>query len=77
MPKLVRQIARKGVECPVDAGNASFYLSRVDLEASHKPGMSYWRKRVYLLLALIQAEPADYFKLPRERTITLGSEIEF
>ena len=26
---------------------------------------------------LIAAEPADYFRLPRQRTITLGSEIEF
>jgi len=34
-------------------------------------------KRVFLLIALITAEPADYFRLPRQRTITLGSEIEF
>ena len=44
---------------------------------SDKPGMSRWRKRVFLITALITAEPADYFQLPRERTITLGSEIEF
>jgi KUP system potassium uptake protein len=39
--------------------------------------MSLWRKRVFLITALIAAEPADYFKLPRRRTVTLGSEIEF
>jgi KUP system potassium uptake protein len=39
--------------------------------------MSRWRKRVFLITGLLAAEPADYFKLPRERTITLGSEIEF
>jgi KUP system potassium uptake protein len=77
VPKLVRQIAKAGVECPVDARNASFYLSRVELEPSHKPGMTYWRKRLFLWIAVITAEPADYFKLPRERTVTLGSEIEF
>jgi KUP system potassium uptake protein len=78
VPKLVRQIAKAGVECPVDPRNASFYLSRVELEPSHKPGMSYWRKRVFLLICADprRARP-DYFKLPRERTITLGSEIEF
>jgi hypothetical protein len=27
--------------------------------------------------ALVTTEPADYFRLPRQRTITLGSEIEF
>ncbi|HET9118916.1 MAG TPA: KUP/HAK/KT family potassium transporter, partial [Solirubrobacterales bacterium] len=77
VPKLLRQIAKAGVECPVDPRNASFYLSRVELKPSHKPGMSYWRKRVFLLISLITAEPADYFKLPRERAVTLGSEIEF
>jgi len=77
VPKLVRQIAKAGVECPVDARHASFYLSRVQLRATDKPGMSHWRKQVFLVIALITAEPADYFKLPRERTVTLGSEIEF
>jgi len=77
VPKLVRQIAKAGVECPVDARQASFYLSRVELKASDKPGMSRWRKRIFLITATITAEPTDYFGLPRERTITLGSEIEF
>jgi KUP system potassium uptake protein len=77
VPKLVRQIAKAGVECPVDARAASFYLSRVQLRPTDRPGMSQWRKRVFLITAAITAEPSDYFRLPRERTITLGSEIEF
>jgi KUP system potassium uptake protein len=77
VPKLVRQIAKAGVECPVDAREASFYLSRVQLRATDRPGMSRWRKRLFLITAVVTAEPTDYFRLPRERTITLGSEIEF
>jgi KUP system potassium uptake protein len=77
VPKLVRQIAKTEVECPVDARHASFYLSRVQLTPGDKPGMSHWRKRAFLVIALIAAEPADYFRLPRQRTVTLGSEIEF
>jgi KUP system potassium uptake protein len=77
VPRLVRQISKAGVECPVDARHASFFLSRVQLTISDRPGMSRWRKRLFLITGLITAEPADYFKLPRERTVTLGSEIEF
>jgi KUP system potassium uptake protein len=77
VPKLVRQISKTGVECPVDAREASFYLSRVELKPSDKPGMSRWRKRLFLVTALLSAEPSAYFHLPRERTVTLGSEIEF
>ena len=84
VPALVRQIAEAGVESPVDAREASFYLSRVELTLSRvertpgdNPGMSQWRKRLFLVTALISAEPADYFELPRDRTITLGAEIKF
>jgi KUP system potassium uptake protein len=77
VPKIVRQIAKAGVECPVDARQASFYLSRVELRATDGPGMSLWRKRLFLITASISAEPADYFHLPRERTVTLGSEVKF
>jgi KUP system potassium uptake protein len=77
VPALVRQIAKAGVEAPVDASDTSFYLSRIELKAGDRPGMRRWRKRLFLATALIAAEPADYFGLPRRRTITLGSEIEF
>jgi KUP system potassium uptake protein len=77
VPELVRQIAEAGVESPADARGASFYLSRVELKPGDQPGMSQWRKRLFLVTALIAAEPADYFRLPRDRTITLGAEIEF
>jgi KUP system potassium uptake protein len=76
VPSLVRQIAEAGVECPVDARHASFYLSRVELQPGDRPGLSRWRKRLFLITATITAEPAEYFKLPRERTVTLGSEID-
>src|SRR5262245_57688171 len=51
VPRLVRQIAKEeNVECPVDPRHASYFLSRVELEAGHGPGMSHWRKRVFLII---------------------------
>jgi KUP system potassium uptake protein len=77
VPKIVRQIAKAGVECPVDPRHASFFLSRVELRPTDRPGMRLWRKHLFLLTARLSAEPSDYFKLPRQRTVTLGSQIEF
>ena len=77
VPALVRQIAEAGVESPIDAQDASFYLSRVELTPGDRPGMSRWRKRLFLATAVIAAEPVDYLRLPRERTITVGAAIEF
>ena len=77
VPALIRQIAKVGVEGRPDTRHASFYVSRLELKAGDRPGMGRWRKRLFLATALIGTEPADYFRLPRKRTITLGSEIEF
>jgi KUP system potassium uptake protein len=77
VPALVKLIAESGVERPVDTRDISFYLSKVELNAGDRPGMRRWRKRLFLATALIGAEQADSFRLPRERTITLGSEFEF
>ena len=77
VPRMVRLIEKAGVECPLEVNEASYYLSKVELKPSDKPGMAGWRKRLFLATALIAAEPADYFKLPRQRTVILGSKIEF
>jgi KUP system potassium uptake protein len=77
VPALVRQVVEAGVETPIDTRDASFYLSEVELKVGNGPGMRRWRKRLFLVTGLIASDPADYFGLPRERTITIGSEIEF
>jgi KUP system potassium uptake protein len=39
-------------------------------------GMSRWRKRLFFATAQITADAAEYFQLPRERTVIMGSRIE-
>jgi KUP system potassium uptake protein len=77
VPRLVREVAGAGVESPLDTRDTSFYLSKLELKAGDGPGMRRWRKRLFLATGLVAAEPADSFRLPRERTITIGAEIEF
>jgi KUP system potassium uptake protein len=38
--------------------------------------MSRWRKRLFIATAQITADAAEYFRLPRERTVIMGSRIE-
>ena len=38
--------------------------------------MSRWRKHLFLATSQITANAADYFRLPRERTVIVGSRIE-
>jgi KUP system potassium uptake protein len=77
VPSLIVLIEKAGIECPLEVDEASYFLSKVELKPTHKAGMSLWRKELFLATAVITAEPADYFRLPRERTVILGSQIEF
>jgi KUP system potassium uptake protein len=38
--------------------------------------MSLWRKRLFLATARLTADAAEYFQLPRDRTVIMGSRIE-
>ena len=47
-----------------------------EIVATDASGMPAWRKRLFLATAHIAADAVDYFKLPRHRTVLLGSAIE-
>ena len=38
--------------------------------------MSRWRKRLFVATTRLTADAAEYFKLPRESTVIMGSRIE-
>jgi KUP system potassium uptake protein len=72
----VQQVATTGCETPIDVGEASYFLSKIDIVQTDAPGMAPWRKRLFLATAHVAADAVDYFKLPRHRTVLLGSAIE-
>ena len=55
---------------------AFFYISQITIERGDEPGMSTWRKRLFVGLAHNAASPAGSFRLPTERTVVMGSRIE-
>ena len=77
VPGLLPLIGKAEIESPLDDDKVSFFLSRIELRPGNTPGMSRWRKRLFLATSRITADAADYFQLPRERTVIMGSRIEF
>ena len=55
---------------------AFFYISQITIERGDEPGMSMWRKRLFVGLAHNAASPAGSFRLPTERTVVMGSRID-
>ncbi|KEO91121.1 potassium transport protein Kup [Erythrobacter longus] len=67
-----------GVYCGghFDMMHTSFFLSRQTLLASDKPGMSIWREKIFAWMLRNSASAMDFFKLPTNRVVELGSQVE-
>ena len=66
----------RGTPATRGSSKLSYFLSRIELRRGHTPGMSRWRKQLFLATARLSADAAEYFQLPRERTVIMGSRIE-
>jgi KUP system potassium uptake protein len=76
VPRLLALAEQTGLECDVDVPGAVYFLSQISIVPTPAPGMAGWRKRLFVAMSRNAASPVDYFRLPRERTVTLGSQIE-
>lgn len=76
VPSVIRQLAETETERPVDADHATYFLSTIELVRGEDPTMATWRKRLFLATSHITADAAEYFRLPRDRTVIMGSHIE-
>jgi KUP system potassium uptake protein len=76
VPDVLRLIADAPIECPLEVDEASYFLSTIDLYRGDAAGMSRWRKNLFMATARVSTDAADYFVLPRDRTVVMGSRIE-
>ncbi len=54
----------------------SFFLSRQTLIASQQPGMALWRERLFAWMLRNAATAMEFFKLPTNRVVELGNQVE-
>jgi KUP system potassium uptake protein len=76
VPEALRRANEIGLECPLEVETATYFLSTIDLQLSDEPGMARWRKHLFIALTHVTHDAADYFRLPRDRTLIVGSIIE-
>jgi KUP system potassium uptake protein len=63
-------------EGPIDIDGASYFLSKLELRKGTAPTMAPWRKSIFIATSYITADAAEYFNLPIDRTVVMGSRIE-
>jgi KUP system potassium uptake protein len=76
VPGLLPLLREAEIESPLDRGDLSYFLSRIEIILGDTPGMSRWRKRLFIATSQITADAAEVFQLPRESTLIVGSRIE-
>jgi len=77
VPRLLRLAAKVGLEGHVDLENPSYFLSQITIIPTDKSdGLAGWRKRLFIAVSRNSATPVEYFGLPDDRVVTMGSHID-
>ncbi|WP_030980805.1 potassium transporter Kup [Streptomyces sp. NRRL S-1824] len=76
VPGLLAMLDPAVTEGPLQLDQASYFLSKIELRRGKAPTMAPWRKRLFIATSYITADAAEYFSLPRDRTVIMGSHIE-
>ena len=76
VPALLPAIRQACYEGPLDINEVSYFLSTIEVRKGTSPEMSAWRKRLFIATTRLTADAAEYFRLPREQTVIMGSRIE-
>ncbi|HEX7871288.1 MAG TPA: potassium transporter Kup [Sphingobium sp.] len=61
---------------PIKVADTSYFLSRQTLIPSERPGMAIWREKLFAWMIRNAATPMEVFKLPTNRVVELGSQVE-
>ena len=76
VPAALRTLDAAQTEGELRLHDASYFLSKIELQRGDKPTMALWRKRLFIATSYITADAAEHFNLPRDRTVIMGSHID-
>jgi KUP system potassium uptake protein len=74
IPTLLEECGRHGA--PFDMMDTSFFVSRETLIASVAPGMALWREKLFVSMSKNATKAIEYFNIPTNRVVELGTQIE-
>ncbi|MDT4961800.1 MAG: system potassium uptake protein [Pseudonocardiales bacterium] len=76
IPRVLADAFMLTPELEVDPDTSFYFLSSITIELGSPGGMMTWRKRLFIALSHNAASPADYFRLPVDRTVVMGSRVD-
>ncbi|MEA2355645.1 MAG: system potassium uptake protein [Solirubrobacteraceae bacterium] len=76
VPATLRLAVAQGIESELDVAGASYFVSQVTIVRTSAPGMPAWRKRLFVAISRNAASAVEYFALPGDQVVMMGSQIE-
>ncbi len=70
------QWAFASVERPIDMMNTSFFVSRERIFSTQDGGMARWRERLFIAMSRNTGSVTDFFQIPANRVVEMGSQVE-
>ncbi len=61
---------------PIDMMQTSFFLGRENLVPSVHPRMALWRENLFIALNKLSQSAPDFFRIPADRVIEVGTKVE-
>ena len=78
IPQALAGVRKRGLLARnLDLEHASYFVSRMLITPTSAPGMTRWRKALFVLLARNSTSPLEQFKLPIDRTVMMGRQVTF
>jgi KUP system potassium uptake protein len=74
VPAALARVKGAGPTCKMM--DTSFFLARQTLLASARPGMAIWREKLFAWMLRNAESAMEFFKLPTNRVVELGSQLE-
>jgi len=74
VPEALVRACEHGLQ--VDADDVTYFLGRETLIVTDTPGMSSWRERLFVFMARNAVRATTFFRLPPERVVELGVQVE-
>ena len=74
VPLALLRVRELGV--PIDPDDVTYFLGRETIVVSTREGMAIWREKLFVLMARNAVRATAFFKLPPERVVELGVQVE-
>jgi KUP system potassium uptake protein len=74
VPELLEDCGRRGF--PFDMMETSFFVSRETLIATVTPGMALWREKLFVSMSKNATKASEFFQVPTNRVVELGTQVE-